>query len=55
MVDISKYCFNHQMIEFIMHKILDDFYLNKEGHTRSRYKFNFFFKGNWSHLFILNY
>ena len=25
---ISKYCFNHKMIEFIMHKILDDFLFN---------------------------
>ena len=25
MVDISKYCFNHKKIEFIMHKILDEF------------------------------
>ena len=25
MVDISKYCFNHKNIEFIMHNILDEF------------------------------
>ena len=28
MVDISKYCFNHKMIKFIMHKILDEFLFN---------------------------
>ena len=33
MVDISKYYFNHKMMEFIMHKILDEFL------------FNFFIKG----------